>query len=147
MSGDDDGGLTSLPDQKGTSMKWILAYPLIAMTALAASATALASDTPSAIVAAEPLFLTGSLAISAYNLYSIENPSLLWSGLGMAVGTLTLALSAADSAAIPVADAVLGAVSFFVGLARFPRGEAVHAHGRAVGFEVDWCSARVVARF
>jgi hypothetical protein len=129
---------------KGNSMKWLVTCLVLAVTPIASSATV--AKSPS-LLAAEPILLTSSAFITVYNLNHFKTPSLFWSGVGIAVGTLTLVLSTADAAAIPVADAVLGAMSILVGLARFPRAEVGRSPGHATGFHVGWRSARFTVRF
>ena len=128
-------------------MKRTLACLIFLATPNVCPATVLESDPPAAFVIAEPVLLAASSFVTIYNGRFIEKRSLLWSCLGMAVGTVTLAFSTSDLLPVPAMTAAAGAACFLVSLARLPRPEVADTRPRTTRLEIGWRTAQLVVRY
>jgi hypothetical protein len=128
-------------------MKRALAILLLLVTPSVCPGTVLESDPPAALTIVEPALLAASAFVTVYNGRFIEKRSLLWSCLGMAIGTMTLASSTSEVMPAPALTVAFGAASFFVSLARLPRPMGVDTPPRRVGLEMNWRTAQLVVRF
>lgn len=130
----------------GVEMKRTLAILFLLATPKVCPATVLVSEYPTALEIAEPLLLLAGSFVTVYNGRHIQKPSLLWSCLGMAVGTVTIAFSTSEVLPVGV-TAAFGTASFILGFARLPRPVVSDTRSRTTSFEVGWRMARLVMRF
>ena len=128
-------------------MKKALAILVFLATPNVCPADVLESDPPAALAIAEPALLAASSFVTIYNGRLIGKRSLLWSCLGMAVGTATLALSTSEDVSVPAVTAVFGTACFFVSLARLPRPAIAEAPQRTTGLQIGHRTAQLVVRF